>query len=158
MSTARIDTLQHVHDALRATLYQTGKYIQRIDPTQPCQSDKALEKLESLVKTFEAQFAPQLAANFEAGAIVDARLFYALTSMIEACRQAKGHQQRIEVWMQLIRDLNEFIAFWLGYMNKVEEKIKVRALSAKIANIRRGWNIGLLPKYVIRRPLAKLYL
>jgi len=100
------DTYTLPHADLRSLLYDTGKYIQRTNFSQGREAEKALQKLEHTIETFECL------------AIGDRGLSLSLTHIIADCRTVTNPQAHIICWIKLLHGFNEFIAFNLEHMDE----------------------------------------
>lgn len=98
--------MKDTYTNLRSLLYDTGKYIQCINFAETWQTERALQKLEQTIETFECQ------------SVVDRGLFLSLTHVIADCRTVTNPQARIVCWMKLLHNFNEFIAFSLQHMDE----------------------------------------
>jgi hypothetical protein len=99
------DTYPDAYTNLRSLLYDTGKYIQRVNFSETRQTERALQKLEQTIETFECQ------------AIVNRSLSLSLTHIIADCRIVTNPQARIVCWIKLLHGFNEFIAFNLEQLD-----------------------------------------
>ena len=90
---------------LRSLLYDTGKYIQHTNFSLGQQTERALQKLEHTIETFECQV------------VVNRSLSLSLAHIIADCRTVTNPQARIVCWIKLLHGFNEFVAFNLEHLD-----------------------------------------
>jgi Hemerythrin HHE cation binding domain len=135
MEIKRYNSFYLIHKALRAMMYDAAIAIQETDFTKPDEAKQALNKIRSVIITFDEhadhedefvmpaieKFDAKTVKEFEDEHVTDRNLGKDIMDEITNYNSAKSDDERKESWLKIFYLFNEFMGFNLYHMNKEED-------------------------------------